>query len=145
MSLTDPEGLAYYCTQPLHAFPAGDLGGIGPLHHGFACNDQGVCGGQDRAGNALLSSGRPSEGDNFSKAKRADRCEYTKSNQCENQCISNEVLSKTRPAYTVIPSTLGSRTIGIIGRLLGTAGTPQNCQDWAKSTITYCKLKCALN
>jgi RHS repeat-associated protein len=144
VSFTDQEGLAYYCVQPLHALPSGFLGGNGPLHHGFVCNDQGVCGGQDRAGNGLLSGGRPSEGDNFSRAKSADQCEYTESNQCENQCIADETLSKTRPAYTVIPGGPQSRAVGIIGRLLGTAGTPQNCQDWAKSTITYCKLKCAL-
>lgn len=129
----DPLGLVFYCTAPLHAWPGGDLNGVGPFHHAFLCDSsRSVCGGQDRIGNALLSHGRPSEGDRYNP----DRCEKLPDSDCINRCVIEEIQSPRRPSYTVLYNPIGS--------ILALFDIPvtQNCQDWAKTTYLRCGIQC---
>ena len=137
LSYVDPMGLdrwgdapaqSYYCTAPLHALPSLDLGGIGPFHHGFVCTSDGVCGGQDRSGNPLLSPGKPSEGDKFNPG----RCEPEGGpSRCEANCLS-KAIDSPRPLYSIIPNATA--------RVFPTAAPM--CQEWAQQKIMSCKLEC---
>lgn len=136
LNWSDPLGLVYYCTAPLHTWPGGDLNGIGPFHHAFLCDSSGsVCGGQDRIGNGLLSPGRPSVGDRFN----SDRCERLTDSDCINRCVIGKIQNPNRPTYTVLYNPIGS--------ILAVLGVPvtQNCQDWARTTYLRCGLECSRN
>jgi len=138
MSLIDPEGLTAFCTARLHAAPWLDFGGYGPFHHTFLCSNDldGRCGGQDRAGNGLLSLGGRSE-DEFDP----DRCENVPGdNSCIDRCVGRQIISLSRPLYTVVPAWIKPVLPPGLGWLLDGA---QNCEEWAIRTLWECRSQCA--
>jgi RHS repeat-associated protein len=131
----DPNGLAWYCTAPLHVAPSLDFGGRGPAHHAFLCDKEDHCGGQDWSrqpwyGNPILGPGTPSVGDTFNPG-RCDR--ILPDNECMNSCIAKLIDDPDRPAYSVIPN---------VGAGIYFAVAP-NCQEWAKKGIANCRAQCA--